>query len=109
MSMFEENANGAVPTTIEALKNLSESTDIPQLKELVFLIGQQISLKEIARVVADRIRNGTPKEKRDFAATYIDMLTRLAKLQGEMTEDDVSKLADEQIDAMIASGNGRAT
>lgn len=103
--MFEGEEKGK--TTLQALKSMSESTDVPQLKELVFLIGQEISLKEIARVVADRIKNGTPKEKRDFAATYIDMLTRLAKLQGEITEDDVSKLADDQIDAMIAASNGR--
>ncbi len=93
--------DGKDRTAEEALKIMRECEATPRLAELAQHIQQLVSLKQIAEIIAERIHNGSAREKREYATAYIDMLIRLEKLQGEVTADDVSKLADEEIDAIL--------
>ena len=90
----------------QALEAMKQSTDAHTLKELAYEIGQQITLKEIAAIVATNIRSGSDRAKRDFAMGYIDMLARIQRLEGEITEDDAMKLATEEIEDLLASQYG---
>lgn len=90
----------------QALEAMQQSTDVHSLKELAYEIGQQITLREIASIVAHNIRSGSDRAKRDFATAYIDMLARIQRLEGEITEDDAMKLATEEIEQILENQYG---
>ena len=102
LSRYEQKKiAGRDRTAEDALKIMRECESTPRLAELAKHIGDLITLKEVAEIITESIRNGSTKDKREFASAYIDMLVRLEKLQGEVTADDVAKLADEEIEAIL--------
>lgn len=100
-------------TATQALKAMRECTDVTRMRDIVAAISNEIGIKEIAKTFAEELRDKKGKQKREFVALYLEMLARLERLEGSVTEDDASKLADDQIDAMLAeyghhlSDNGR--
>lgn len=98
LTRTEEQKNERTGRTAEQAFEAIANAKAPRLADLLFNIAKEISLPEVAKIIADNIRNGSPATKAKFAEAFLSLMKVHEKAQGEITEDDVSKLTDEMLD-----------
>lgn len=93
----------------ELFNNIQQAVDanrVPQLAEFLQQVSDRIGVEEIADVMATTIRDGSDAVKRKFALEYANLLRQFQQMTGEMTKDEISKMSDMQIDAILRDEYG---
>jgi len=100
----EERKANATPE--KAFVAATDAGKVPRMADMLYLIIQEIGLPEIAKIVAEQIRTGSPKTKAEFAGKVFDAMKAHEKMAGELTEDEVSKLTEDMIDTILKNEYG---
>lgn len=91
----------AAGTLFETIEQAAAANRVPQLAELLTKIADNVGLEEIAKTISNAIADGTPAQKQKFALEYANLLRQFQQLVGEVTRDEVTMMATQQIHAML--------
>lgn len=83
-----------------------EAQKVPQLAELLTGVAEKVTVDKIAEVIAESITSGNDASRRKFALEYAGLLKQYQQMTGEITRDEVSRMADDQIEAILRDEYG---
>lgn len=83
-----------------------EAQKVPQLAELLTGVAEKVTVDEIANVIAESITKGNDANRRKFALEYAGLLKQYQMMTGEITRDEVTRMSDEQIEAILRDEYG---
>ena len=98
----KEKAAKARDRLYRAATQITEQNDIPRVAEILKHVGEEIGPKAIGKLLADNLKNDElPVVQRAFLKEYMATLRTFENTTADVSETQVSKLLDEQIEAIL--------
>jgi hypothetical protein len=99
---------------LTAIDGIVAEQKVPKLEELILEIQKSVPISDMAKVFKIRIAAGlksdatVPDKSAAFkmAVSFANMLKQYQQLSGEITTDEIGKMADKQIDALLRDRYG---
>lgn len=104
----------AVADVCNIVQQSVEEQKVPQLRELLMEIGKKVTPQQIATLFKERIEKGladgaTPGERnaaQKIIVEYASLLKSYQQMTGELTTDEIGRMADWQLDAILRDQYG---
>ena len=104
----------SVKTVVDAVNQIADEQKVPQLRDLLLEMDKAVSKEKIAEIFkmtidAARRRDANVPQKaaaRNMVVEYMTMLKQYQQMTGEITQDEISKMADMEIDALLRDEYG---
>lgn len=90
----------------DALTQFDTAHKIPLTSEILESVANHMPVDEIGRVIAEGIKKGRPTDQHRFTQQLIKMLMKNETDNPELEAEDVMRMADDQILAMLESDFG---
>ena len=88
--------------TVKSMEDVLASNKLPKIAEFLEAVSAKVSLETLATIYATAIKdNSKPGIQRQYATMYTNLLQAYQKVTGDLTADELMKMADEQLEAIL--------
>lgn len=77
-----------------------------KLSEIIEYVAVELGSKEIAKLLSKQIKSGSQKDQKMFLQELIRLVNTLEKKTAAISDNEVARLEDDQIDALLESQFG---
>ena len=94
-------------TMFESISAAIDANKVPQFRDFITGVVDEVGLKEIIKAFADALRDGSPALRNKNALEFAALLKQYQQLTGDgFTKDEVSRMSDECIEQMLVDDFG---